>query len=437
MDNLSSVQSIYRRVATRIVPFLFVCYLIALIDRLNVGFAKLQFMSDLHLTEAQFGLAASLFYVGYILFEVPSNLITQRRGIRITLLRIMILWGAVTMLLAIASTQFQFYVLRFLVGAAEAGFLPGVLLYLTFWFPERYRGRITTLFVAALPISGMIGGPLAGWIMTATDGWLGLRGWQYLFMIEGVPAVVFGVLAYRFLSNYPSEAAWLSDREREIIERDLRSERSPSQGGPSSFRDALRDRRVYGFALTYFVFFCLENALLVWIPTLLRSVSNASILEIGWISGGISIVATMGMLGISINSDRHQERRWHVIGCGLVAGATFLLLPLVSTTLIGTTIVLMVAAVSVFAFLGLFWTIPSSYLRGTSAAGGLALISSVGALGGVVSPVYVGWMKDFTGSYYGSLGSLGVLLIAGMGLLYLCLPTNGRGALQPQAKYVP
>jgi sugar phosphate permease len=421
MNDDSGMRSVYRRVIFRIIPFVFICYLIAMIDRLNVSFAKLQFMSELHLSETQFGVAASLLYVGYILFEIPSNLMLQKSGIRLTLLRIMVLWGCMTILLAFARTAGQFYIIRFLIGAAEAGFLPGVLLYLTYWFPDHMRGRMTSLFVMALPVSGIVGGPLAGFIMTATDGLYGLQGWQYLFLLEGVPAVVLGVVAYFYLANDPADAGWLSPSERLAIVQGLASVPAIASDQPRSFAMALRDRRVWGLTLTYFLFYCVENALLVWIPTLLHSVGGIGVMEIGWFGGVISVVSMLGMLVVSFSSDRLRERRWHVIGCGSVSGGTFLLLPLAASNLALTIIILMVASIAVFAFLALFWTIPSAYLRGTSAAGGLAFISSVGALGGVVSPIYIGWMKDLTGSFYGALGSLGLLLMLGMVVLYACL----------------
>ena len=420
----SSVDRMLRRVVVRIIPFVFACYLVAMVDRLNVGFAKLQFMAELHLSESQFGFAASLLYAGYILFEIPSNLMMQKSGIGTMLLRIMVLWGAATMLLACAGNATHFYVLRFMIGVAEAGFLPGVLLYLTFWFPERMRGRMTSLFVMALPVSGILGGPLAGWIMTATDGAYGLHGWRYLFLIEGAPAALLGVAAYRLLPRGPSDAPWLDGREKQVLLAQLDTGRPALEDQPGSFAAAVADPRVWGFAASYFMFYCLENALLVWTPTLLRGVGGVSVMTIGWLGGAISVVAMLGMLTLSASSDRLGERRWHVIGCGLVAGACFLLLGPASSSLIGTTAVLMIASVAVFAFLALFWTIPSAYLRGTAAAGGLALISSVGAIGGVVSPIFVGMAKDMTGSFYGALGSLGVFLIASMPLLYACLRTK-------------
>ncbi len=289
MDAVAT-EKLYRKITFRIIPFVFVCYLVAMIDRLNVGFAKLQFMADLHLSETQFGIAASLLYVGYILFEVPSNLMMQKSGLGVTLMRIMLLWSAATVMLAFAASTLHFYVLRFLIGLAEAGFLPGVLLYLTYWFPERMRGRMTSLFVTALPVSGIIGGPLAGWIMTATDGAFGLKGWQFLFLIEGVPGIVLGIVAYFYVARDPAHASWLTDAERATVAREIDAGRVKIGNEPRSFAAALADKRVWGLAVTYFIFFLAENALLVWIPTLLRSVGGGSLIQIGWISGAISLV---------------------------------------------------------------------------------------------------------------------------------------------------
>src|SRR5450830_240437 len=220
-------RSVFKRIGWRIVPFLFLCYVIAMMDRLNVGFAKLQFMSDLHINEAVYGMAAGFLYFGYILFEVPSNLMLHKLGVRKTLLRIMVLWGIFTFALAFASTKYEFYALRFLVGAAEAGFFPGVLFYFTYWFPDRLRGRVTSLFVMALPVSGIIGGPVAAWIMTDFDQAGGLRGWQHLFMLEGIPALVLGVIAYYYLSNRPEEATWLSLEEKRLVSQVINP---PSEG---------------------------------------------------------------------------------------------------------------------------------------------------------------------------------------------------------------
>jgi D-galactonate transporter len=418
-------RQVFSRIGWRIVPFLFLCYVIAMMDRLNVGFAKLQFMSDLHLNEAVYGIAAGFLYFGYILFEVPSNLMLHRLGVRKTLLRIMILWGIFTCALAFASSKYEFYALRFLVGAAEAGFFPGVLFYFTYWFPDRLRGRVTSLFVMALPVSGIIGGPVAAWIMTDFDQAGGMRGWQYLFLMEGIPALVLGVAAYFYLANRPEQANWLSAEEKQLVNKVINpgtQEEVPR--GPSKMREALGNRTMYILAVCYFAFYCVENALLLWIPTLLKSVGVSNLMNIGWLSGGISVLATAGMLAVSFSSDRLLERRWHVIGCGVVAALSFVLLPLGAHSTTITFILLAFASAAVFGFLALFWTIPSAYFKDQAAAGGIALISSVGAIGGAVSPIFIGWMKELTGSFYYALGTLGGCFLISLILLFYSIPRS-------------
>lgn len=433
MDDHRIASRTLRKIVLRILPLLFVCYVVAMIDRLNVGFAKLQFIGDLGMTEATFGAAAGLLYLGYILFEVPSNLMLHRVGARRTLLRIMVLWGVFTILQAWASGKYSFYALRFLIGAAEAGFFPGVLLYLTYWFPDRLRGRITSLFVMALPAAGILGGPLAAWIMTGLDGHAGLRGWQWLFILEGIPAIVLGMVCYLWLADRPEQARWLDQDERRGVARAVQAGAAKAAGttgttgaAPAQLSDVLRDPLLYKLALCYFAFYCVENALLVWIPTLLKNVGVATIAGVGWVSSGIALAATVIMLAVGYSSDKRGERRWHVIGCGLVAGATFLLLPLAAHSVALTALILTLSSGAVFAFLALFWTIPSALFRGRAAAGGLALISSIGALGGTFSPIFIGWIKEATGSYHYSLGTLGAVLILSLFLLNTCFPRPER-----------
>jgi len=425
----------FLRIGVRIVPFLFLCYVVAMIDRLNVGFAKLQFMTDLHLSEAVFGLSAGFLYLGYILFEVPSNLMLHRYGVRPTLLRIMVLWGIFTISLAFASNKYQFYTLRFLIGAAEAGFFPGVLLYLSYWFPDRMRGRVTSLFVMALPVSGIVGGPIAAWIMTGFDGVLGLRGWQSLFLFEGLPALLLGFIAYFYLSNKPADARWLSGTEKDLIAERLRTEQ-PSETGhaPATVMALLKNKTMYSLAICYFAFYCVENALLLWIPTLLKSVGVASLMSIGWISGAVSCFATIGMLAVSYSSDRFAERRWHVIGCGVVAASSFVLLPFGAHNVKTTVLLLVVSSAAVFGFLSLFWTIPSAHFSGRAKAGGIAIISSIGALGGTFSPVFIGWMREISGSFYYAFGALGVCFLLSLILLYFTIPSPSVKQLYRQGQ---
>lgn len=423
-DRIGPLQSnTFWRIGLRIVPLIFACYVVAMIDRLNVSFAKLQFIEDLHLNEATFGIAAGLLYLGYILFEVPSNLMLHRYGARKTLLRIMVLWGLFTIMQAFASGKYAFYVLRFLVGAAEAGFFPGVLLYLTYWFPDQMRGRVTSLFVMALPAAGMVGGPLAAWIMTRLDGYGGLRGWQWLFIVEGIPAIVLGIVAFLSLADRPGQASWLSKSEQRLVEDAVSSTHwDAARAEPGNLRQMLMDPALYKLAICYFAFYCVENALLVWIPTLLKNVGVTSITSIGSISGGIALVATIVMLTISFNSDRLRERRWHVTFCGVIAGGSFLMLPLGSHSVVLTSLILTISSGAVFAFLALFWTVPGVLFKDRAAAGGLAIISSIGALGGTFSPIFIGWVKEATGSFYYSLGALGAILLLSLFLLNSCFP---------------
>jgi sugar phosphate permease len=424
---------VYRKVAWRIVPFLMICYTTALIDRFNIGFAKLQFLQDLGLDDTVFGVAAGAFSVGYVALEVPSNYLLSRTGLRKTLLRIMVLWGSVTLLLAFARGAQDLYGLRFLLGAAEGGFFPGILFYLTLWFPDRLRGRMTSLFVMAVPLAGVIAGPLSGWIMDGTQNALGLKGWQWLFLVEGLPAIVLGVVAYIYLPDSPAMASWLTASEREFLDHDLLTNRRGGEGAaPVRFRDALLSRKVYLLAAIYFAYFCSLNTILLWTPTILKRIGVVTATEIGQLSGLISVIATIGMLIAGYSSDSARERRWHVAISGLGASASFLLLPFGSDSVEITTILLTCAAIGIFSILGLFWTIPSAYLKGPAAAGGLALISSIGSFGGAVCPAFVGWVIVKTNSIYPALAAVAVLLALGMiALLTAVAPSKERSKLAP------
>jgi sugar phosphate permease len=422
----------YRKIAWRLIPFLLACYATAIIDRFNIGFAKLQFLQDLKLDDTAFGLAAGAFSVGYVAVEVPSNLLLVRIGIRKTLLRIMVLWGGVTVLLSLAQNQYHLYSLRFLLGVAEGGFFPGILFYLTLWFPDRIRGRMTSLFVMAVPLGGIIAGPLSGLIMDGMQGLNGLHGWQWLFIIEGLPPVVLGVVAYCYLSDEPKHAPWLTSGEKRRVEADLAQDRlATTKASTGKFSEALREPRVYVLAFVYLSFFCSLNTILLWTPTILKKVGAASATEIGWLTGTISVASAAGMVAIGYNSDRTMERRWHVAICGLAAAACFFLLYLAQNSVVATLMLLAAASIGVFAILSLFWTIPNSMLEGNAAAGGLALISAIGAFGGAACPAFVGWLSVISGNIYVPLGAVGTLLAVGMLALLVGIP---RPATAPPRK---
>ncbi|KRQ12030.1 MFS transporter [Bradyrhizobium pachyrhizi] len=413
---------LYGRIAWRLIPFLLACYTVAIIDRFNIGFAKLQFLHDLQIDDAVFGLAAGIFSVGYVALEVPSNLLLVKVGVRKTLLRIMVLWGAVTILLALVQNQYHLYLLRFLLGAAEGGFFPGILYYLTLWFPDRVRGRMTSLFVMAVPLGGVIAGPVSGLIMDHMQGVHGLHGWQWLFILEGGPAVLLGIAAYFYLADGPQVASWLSADERRQVASDLARDRAAVPGTTRSFAAALREPRVYLLSFIYFAFFCSLNTILLWTPTLLKRVGVATTTEIGWLSGAISVASAIGMVLIGYSSDRTRERRWHVVCCGLVAAACFIALQAAQDSVLLTVTLLAVASIGIFAILSLFWTIPNAMLEGSAAAGGIALISAIGSFGGAVCPALIGWMTAATGSIYAPLALVGAVLGIGMLTLIVCVP---------------
>ena len=420
-------EKVYRKITWRLLPFLLLCYMVAQIDRFNIGFAKLQFVHDLNLNDAIFGVAASMFAVGYVIFEVPSNLMLARIGVRKTLLRIMVLWGIFASLLSLAQGAHYLYIMRFLLGVAEAGFFPGIIVYLTYWYPDRHRGRIMSLFVIAVPIAGAFGGPLAGALMDRFHGIFGLHGWQWLFLIEGFPAVALGVIAYFYLQDKPEQAGWLAPEEKQVVIDDLEADRAAGPAKPpKNFREALGDPKIHLMALIYFAYFCSLNTILLWSPTLLRSVGLKTVTAIGWWSGLISLISTIGMVVVGYSSDRLMERRWHVALCGMTAAVCFLLLPLVSQNPGLTIALLMVASIGIFSVLSLFWTIPSAYLGGKAMAGGIALISSIGYLGAVVSPTLVGWVKVKTGSLYIGLSTIALMLILAMLLLLIFVPATER-----------
>jgi sugar phosphate permease len=424
----------YRKIAWRLIPFLLACYTTAIIDRFNIGFAKLQFLQDLGLDDAVFGFAAGAFSFGYVALEVPSNLLLVRIGVRKTLLRIMVLWGLVTVLLALAQNQYHLYFLRFLLGVAEGGFFPGILFYLTLWFPDRVRGRMTSLFVMAVPLGGIIAGPLSGLIMDGMQGAGGLHGWQWLFIIEGAPSVALGIAAYFYLSDEPKQALWLTSFEKRRVEDDLREDGLAAGKPPTEkFSAALREPKVYLLAFVYLAFFCSLNTILLWTPTLLKRVGVPTATEIGWLSGAISVASAVGMVAVGYSSDRKMERRWHVAICGVTAAVCFFLLQLAQSNVIATVALLAVASIGIFAILSLFWTIPNSILEGRAAAGGLALISTIGAFGGTVCPAFVGWLTVASGSIYVPFAAVGALLAVGMLALLIGIPRHDNASVGRRA----
>lgn len=404
-----AVRALNRKIAWRIVPLAVVGYIIAQIDRTNVAFAKLQFMDDLSFSDAIYGLGAGLFFVGYFLCEIPSNLLLARIGARLTFTRIMILWGAISIGMAFVSTPMQFYVMRFLLGAAEAGFFPGIILYFSYWLTSDIRGRAISLFAMGASIAGIIGSPLSGWLMSL-DGLHGLRGWQLLFIYEGLPAILLGLFCYFYVDDKPDDAKWLSLPEKKLLHERLLAETPPHSKARKSLADAFRDPIVYLLALAYLSILAGTQAVSLWTPTLLRDLGTG-ITAIGMLAALPSIAAMAAIFFIGRSSDRRQERKYHFAVSMLVAGASLFLLSLGWADVLGTLILMALVASGTWAALSVFWTIPPVYLSADAKAGGIAFISSAGAIGGFMSPVIIGWSSALTGSLFAGFAVIGLMLV--------------------------
>ena len=412
------------RVTARLIPLLFLCYIIAYLDRINVGFAKLHLREALGVDPTVFnsvyGLGAGLFFIGYFLFEVPSNLILQRVGARIWIARIMIVWGLVSMAFMFTKGVTMFYVMRFLLGAAEAGFFPGVILYLTYWYPAKERARTVALFAVGGVSAGVIGSPISGALL-GLNGVGGLAGWQWLFFLEALPAVLVGLVVLFALPNGPSEARWLSDREKVWIQSRVNEEAAHSDAArPHRLKDVFTHRLVWLLCLIYFLLNVGGYGYEMWLPTIVKGFSGQSDAVVGLINAIPYLVAGVVMLLYGQHSDRKDERRGHVAFAAISAAGGFVLAAAFRNPWIAMA-GLTVAFAGLKSTLGPFWALSTAFLSGTAAAGGIALINSVGNLGGFFGPSLVGIIKDATGSDMAALLLLGGALL-GMGLAALAVP---------------
>ena len=392
-------DAVYRKIAWRLLPFLLACYIINYLDRVSIGYAKLQFLGDLHLNEAVFGLITSAFAVGYILFEVPSNLLLLRIGAPATLTRIMILWGATIVSMALARDEYWFYVQRFLLGAFEAGFFPGVLLYLSFWFPNHQRGRATSLFLVGLPVSGILGGAISGAVMDGLNGVLSLRGWQWLFLVDGIPAILLGLGAWFLLTDRPENARFLTPAEKQLVVEDMAADRRASVRTTSTtIMETLRNPYVWVMVAVYFcsVFLNVNN---IWFPTILKGVGVKSVANIGYILALVWAFAAITVVVVCRHSDRVGERKWHLLASGAVAAMAYFLLPLASGSVWVSAVLLAIGAGAAYSMFMIFWTIPPVFLEARGAAMGIAMISSLAQFGGLSGPSVVGWIFQDTGQH--------------------------------------
>lgn len=419
--------ALMRRLTLKIVPLLMVCYFIAYLERVNVGFAALTMNQSLGFSAATFGIGAGMFSVGYLLFEVPLSALFNRFGARWTFSRTMLAWGLISCAMAFIWNDKSYFILRFLLGIAEAGFSPGVIVYLSRWFPQKYRGRIISLFMLSLPLSNFVGAPISGYLV-GLPSWSGFHGWQLMFIVEGAPALIMAVVLPFLMKEHPSDDKRLTPMERDWLVRQTARPADALAGPEKSFLETLYDRRVILLAIGYLGVLLVHNSLSIWMPQMIRS-EGLSIRATGVIVMLPYLAGMIGMLVWARHSDRTGERKWHTIVAMLVAASGL------STAAIVTLPVLKIAAVCIallgsFSALSVFWTLPTSFLAGSGAVGGVALISSVGQLAGLVGPALIGISKDRTGSF--AAGLLGISLICVFAAsLILVADRNRKGCSIP------
>ena len=408
----------YQKVTRRLLPFLVLCYVVSYLDRINVGFAKLQMLGDLGFSETVFGLGAGIFFIGYFFFEVPSNIIMHRVGARVWIARIMVTWGLVSATTLLVKTPWQFYGVRFLLGLAEAGFFPGIILYLTYWYPAHRRARMVATFMLAIPLSGIIGGPISGFIMQYLAGDSGWPGWKWLFLLEAVPALLIGVATIFYLDSGIRRAKWLTDDEKELLERNIAADSREKIEHPSVLAVFL-DRRVWLMCWIFFACAMGQYALTFWMPTLIKTAGIKSILNVGLVTAIPYLATAVTMVLVGASADRHRERRWH-LAVPMVIGAAGLILERARRDANGAR-----------CFLSLDCSGGSDYFRAavlelahrvsfrSRSRCGIATINSVGNLAGFVSPYMVGWLKDLTHSDKDAMLCLTLILVIGAATVFI------------------
>jgi len=407
-------QGVLGKAARRLIPLMGLLYVVSFLDRVNVSYAALTMNADIGLSASAFGLGAGIFFIGYFFFEVPSNLILHKVGARVWIARILITWGVVAMGMAAVQGPLTFLIGRFLLGIAEAGFFPGMILYLTYWFPGPERGRIIGAFMLAVPVASAIGGPLSTLLLGTSL--FGLAGWQTMFLFEGLPAVLLGLVVLSILPDRPATAPWLSEAEKDTLAKLVVED----EKAPARLRDGLLSARVWLFAAIYFGLVLGLYGFGFWAPQIIKSLGHLTNLQVGFISAIPYFVAAIAMVLWGLHSDLTSERIWHVCAPACLGAAGFLVSSMATDPYVSLA-ALSCGAIGIYAALPVFWTLPTALLSGTAAASGIALINSVGNLGGYLGPYAVGWLKDWTGGY-----AAGLLVLAGAmlgaGLLVLLIP---------------
>jgi MFS transporter, ACS family, tartrate transporter len=412
-----------RTISWRIIPFLILAYFLAYLDRVNLSFAALTMNAELKFSPLVFSWGAGIFFIGYFLFEVPSNIILHKVGASRWIARIMVTWGIISALMALVSGSTGFYVLRFLLGVAEAGFFPGIILYLTYWYPAEYRARILAAFAIAVPVSSVIGAPVSGFLL-GLDGVAGLQGWQWLFVLEGIPSIVLGVVTWFYLTDRPAAATWLSTEQKQWLATRLASEETARDAAHGmTLGQALASPKVLVLSLVYFGFVGALYGMQFWLPTIVKAFGLSN-LQTGFVTAIPYLFGSIAMIFWGRHSDATRERIWHVaLPLFLTAIALGVSSYLSDPTL--TMIALTIAAIGVFCTFALFWTLPTAFLSGTAAAGAIALINSIGNLAGFGGPYLIGWVKETTGSTASGLLALAVMPLIG-GLLVLLLKHDSK-----------
>jgi MFS family permease len=412
------LESASAKIARKLIPFLMLCYFVAYLDRVNVGFAALTMNKDLGFTPEIFGFGAGIFFAGYFLFEVPSNLALEKFGARIWIARIMISWGVISAAMAFMVGVKSFYAMRFLLGVAEAGFFPGIILYLTYWFTAEERARWIGWFMAAIPLSSVIGGPVSGWILDGTHLAFGLKGWQWLFILEGIPSIVVGIVVLIFLRDKPAQVTWLTPQEREAVTARLDEERVKREAiRKYSLRESLTNPRILLLGLVYFGLVCGNYGLGYWLPTIVKGVittlqlDKTSGVPLNTMTGYLVAIpyacAVVAMIWWTKRSDMKQERVFHVAAPAIFGGLSLIAAAyLTNPFLAGIAVTL--CAMGTYAAIPTFWALPTGILTGTAAAAGIALVNSIGNLGGFFGPYMVGWITQHTGT-----PTLGLVALAG------------------------
>jgi len=415
------------KVRRRLLPFMILCFFIAFLDRVNVGFAALQMNQDLGFNAIVYGFGAGIFFIGYFLFEVPSNLILHRVGARLWIARIMITWGLVVVGMAFIQGTTSFYAMRFLLGVAEAGFFPGMILYISLWFPARERARATSLFILGLPISVLIGAPLSTALL-ALDGLAGLRGWQWIFVAEGIPAVVIGFIVFAALTDRPADAKWLTAAERDwLITRLAREEAAKAGIRTWTVGQSLRDGKVLTLALGFFCNVIPIYGITLWLPQIVKSAGGLTNFQTGLVTPIPYVCAAIAMVLNARHSDRTGERKLHILVSALIGAAGFILAATASSPWLGL-LGICIGACGIWAANTVFWTLPASFLTGAAAAAGIGLVNAVGNLGGFVGPYLTGWIKDAFGGYAPAMLMLaGFLTLHGIILYFFIARAEARG----------